>query len=221
MTGEDQNVVLEIRQAPRREVFEHLFTGRNIQLDWLNQSYGEEIISGVYRGTLANIARAVLSDSNFVIVYDSVGDRYWISRLVVMGKSPTGHASPGLSAVVTAMQPDSGSAGRAKALTAEQLRAVAVSSQEYLRRIERQGTWQLGSSESHLLQLGRTAGAADGYNNRFPGENNSAGLPPLFVPRPDTDTDPARITEYTQALTTQMARRNLLGLYNALKAARP
>jgi hypothetical protein len=116
------------------------------------------------------------------------------------------------------MQPSPGQE-RSKLLNGEQLRAIAVSSREYLRRIDEQGTWQLGSSQAHWLQLGRTAGATGGHDNLFPGENNSAGLPPLYVP--SGDADPARSTGYAQALTTQMARRNLLGLNNALTAARP
>lgn len=218
VNADGQSVVMEVRDATRREVLERLFSGRNIQLDWLNASYGDEKISGTFRGSMPDITRSLLTDSNFVIVYDQIGDNYQISRLVMMGRSLQGQTSGGLSAIASAMQGDP-SAGGTKVLDADQLRTVAVESREYLRRMEQQRMWQLGASQAHLLQLGRIAGATGTYDNLFPGESNSAGLPPLFVPRPDRD--PVQFTEYAQALTVQMAQRNLLSLSNALNAARP
>jgi hypothetical protein len=215
---EGQQAKLDIAGASRRQVFERLLGTRGIRIDWWDSTYADEPIQGVYRGSLPDITRSILADSSFVIIYDSSAERYWISRLIVIGKWRGGGPPPGLGTVAAAMDPPDNPDGR-KGLTREQVRIVGISSQEYVRRIEREGTWQLNGNTAFLVQLGRTAGATDGYQNRYPSENNSAGVPPGYVRGPETD--PASITGYVQAITVQMARRNLLGLYHGLRAVTP
>jgi hypothetical protein len=84
-------VDFDVRDVPRREVMTRLFADKGIKLEWLTPSFGDEKISGTFKGSHAAVAQQLLAQSNFVVVRDPGGENK-ISRLIIIGPAATGTA---------------------------------------------------------------------------------------------------------------------------------
>src|SRR5712691_6410132 len=84
-------VDFDVRDVPRREVMTKLFADKGIKLEWLTSSFGDERISGTFKGSHADVVQQLLAQSNFVVVRDPGGENR-ISRLVIIGPAATGTA---------------------------------------------------------------------------------------------------------------------------------
>ncbi len=220
LTQDGPDFVLEADGASLRDTLEILLRGRDIELEWRNESYASQPLNGLFRGSVDRIFRQIAQNSSFVAVYgDDAQGQPIIRRIIFLG--PGQRPSPGLEAVAAALGPPVPQAvqtAEEKLRAWETLRRNAISEQELARRRAREQDWMIGRERALQNQLQRTA-AAPLYPNGNNGENSSAGFPPFFVP--PSEESPDRHALQAQALTTQMAQRNLLGLYEALRAARP
>src|SRR5262249_43118844 len=86
VTSEGAGVFLDVRNAPRREVVEHLLGHEGIKVEWLNSTIADERISGTYRGPAFAIVRQLLTEIDFAVAYDANDDPR-ISRVVISGRS--------------------------------------------------------------------------------------------------------------------------------------
>jgi hypothetical protein len=82
-------VDFDVRDVPRREVMARLFADKGIKLEWLTPSFGDEKISGTFKGSHADVTQQLLAQSNFVVVRDPGGENK-ISRLIIIGPAATG-----------------------------------------------------------------------------------------------------------------------------------
>ena len=87
LSRSNSNVTLDVTGTPRRAVLSRLFSGSNISFEWLDAPAGEVAITGRFSGTAGEIARKLLSDTDFVVVYESGGQARRISRVVIVGPS--------------------------------------------------------------------------------------------------------------------------------------
>ena len=92
---------VEVRDISRREVMERLFAETGIELKWISAASAKELITGKFSGTRADIARQLLSQTNFVIGYD---DKSRLARLIIVGPATRDQSSAALTALTTAMQ---------------------------------------------------------------------------------------------------------------------
>jgi hypothetical protein len=83
----NSTVTLDVTGTPRRTVLSQLFNGSNISFEWLDAPAGDVAITGKFSGTAGEIARKLLSDTDFVVVYESGGRTQRISRVVIVGPS--------------------------------------------------------------------------------------------------------------------------------------
>lgn len=220
LTQDGPDFVLEANGASLRDSLEALLSGRDIALEWRNESYASQPLNGLYRGSVERIFRQIAQNSNFVAVYaeDAQGQPV-LRRIIFLG--PGQQPSPGLNAVATALAPPANQAVQTpeeKLRALQALRSTGISEQEFARRRAREQDWMVGREQAFQNQLQRTVAAAL-YPNGNNGDNSSAGFPPFFTPPPEASPD--RNALQAQALTSQMAQRNLLGLYDALRSARP
>jgi hypothetical protein len=81
------NVEFDVRETPRREVLDRLFAHSGITITWLNAASGDELISGTFSGTPAAVARRLLAQTNFVIVYGGGDDKSRVSRVLIIGRA--------------------------------------------------------------------------------------------------------------------------------------
>jgi hypothetical protein len=220
LSQDGPDFVLEADGASRRDTLEILLRGRNITLEWRNESFASEPLNGLFRGSVERIFRQIARSSSFVAVYgEDAQSQPTIRRIIFLG--PSQQPSPGLDAVATALAPPVPQVvqtAEEKLRVWETLRRNGISEQELAQRRAREKDWMIGRERALQNQLQRTA-EAPLYPNGNNGENSSAGFPPFFFPPPDGSPD--RHALQAQALTTQMAQRNLMGLYQALNAARP
>jgi hypothetical protein len=87
----------------RREVLDRLFAGTGIEIKWVNLSYGDQLISGTFRGEVTAIARQLLARTDFVLVRDRIDEASRITRIVIVGPAK-GEQSPARLATI-AVQP--------------------------------------------------------------------------------------------------------------------
>jgi len=81
-------VTLDVNGTTRRAVLGQLFNGSNISFEWLDAPAGDVAITGRFSGTAGEIARKLLSDTDFVVVYEKNGGQTQrISRVVIVGPS--------------------------------------------------------------------------------------------------------------------------------------
>jgi hypothetical protein len=101
--GPDGKLEFEVRDTPRREVFERLFAGSGIEVKWVAAAFGDERVGGKFSGTPASVIRQLLSQTNFVVVHD--GDTSRVIRLVVVGPAKGDQSFSGVAALAAAIKP--------------------------------------------------------------------------------------------------------------------
>ncbi|CAL8975126.1 hypothetical protein RHODGE_RHODGE_04095 [Rhodoplanes serenus] len=114
VSPDSRTVHIRVDGVSRREVIERLFDGRNVVLEWHDPAFAAEPVSGVFRGSLAQVARRLLGEANYVMSY-TAGEAPRLSRLVVMGKT---RAEPGGSAAPVVANRDERPASRASGVSA-------------------------------------------------------------------------------------------------------
>ena len=105
ISSDRMSVDFDVRNVTRREILRRLFADTGISLDWWNQPFAEELITGTFQGPPSRVAGQLLSQANFVIVYRLSGERPEISRLLILGPAATEQAAAKLSAIDAAMRP--------------------------------------------------------------------------------------------------------------------
>ena len=124
ISSDRTSVDFDVRNVSRREILRQLFADSGIALDWWNQSFAEELISGTFQGPPSRVAGQLLSHADFVVVYR--GEQREISRLIILGPAATEQAAAKLSGIDAAMRP-SAARHRRLALIAPPDDAVAPS----------------------------------------------------------------------------------------------
>src|SRR5262249_43853412 len=92
ISSDRMSVDFDVRSVTRREILRRLFADTGISLDWWNQPFAEELITGTFQGPPSRVAGQLLSQANFVIVYRLSGERPEISRLLILGPAATEQA---------------------------------------------------------------------------------------------------------------------------------
>jgi hypothetical protein len=98
------SVEFDVRDTSRREVLSQLFAGSDLEITWINAAFAAERIRGKFTGTPAAVARQLLAQTNFVIVYDG-GETSRAVRLLVVGPAQGEQSSAGLAALTAAIKP--------------------------------------------------------------------------------------------------------------------
>jgi hypothetical protein len=86
-------VDFDFRAVSRREVLERLLTPQGVTVEWPNRAVADELISGTFKGASSAVARQLLTQTNFVVVYDEKTSK--ISRIVVIGHAAGDAVSQG------------------------------------------------------------------------------------------------------------------------------
>lgn len=81
------SIAFDVREVARREVLDRLLANRAIELEWVDTGFGEEKITGVYKGSADAVLQRLLAQTDFVVVYDGKGEKSRISRLIIVGKA--------------------------------------------------------------------------------------------------------------------------------------
>jgi hypothetical protein len=100
---DDMNVALEVQNIPRREVLERIFADTEVAFKWLNPAFADELVSGTFNGTMPGIARQLLAQTDFALVYERAGDESRIVQVLIVGRAQAGQTAPGLAALAAAL----------------------------------------------------------------------------------------------------------------------
>ena len=129
ISGND--IVLKAAGATRGNVLQHVLGASGVDIDWLDAPLAEEPVTGRFLGSIEEIVGAVLDHFNFVIAYQSDGQKLRMVRVVIAGRcSPSGGAPKTLSAGRPA-----GSAPKSSGPAAEARRRVKHMREEMLSRM--------------------------------------------------------------------------------------
>jgi len=94
VSPDGDNVAFDVRDVPRREVLNRLLTSKAIVLEWVDQAFADERISGAFNGSIDGVLQRLLAQADFVAAYDREGGTSRITRLTIVGKtSSTSKAS--------------------------------------------------------------------------------------------------------------------------------
>jgi hypothetical protein len=96
VSPDGHNVAFDVRDVPRREVLNRLLTSRAIALEWVDQTFADERISGAFHGNIDAVLQRLLAQADFVAVYDRAGGTPRITRLTIVGKAASTSKSAGL-----------------------------------------------------------------------------------------------------------------------------
>lgn len=207
-------------QAERREVLERLLTMDGATVTWADSAYADERISGQFRGTRGDVLLRLMRSTNFVLVYRDEGSTRRIVQIVVLGPQPGSTPAPSYRALAQAFGPPTDGAvtpeQKLAQLSREEIEQVAVSADEYAKRLEEQRLWGVNATNAHLDLLGRLAAQGLDLPQLRGVGDMSAGHAPGFMPPPVTD--PQRLTQETLSLTQMMALRNLNALTRDMNA---
>ena len=91
--SEGNGIEFEVRGASRQQALERLLADSGIELQWRDFAVANEAISGTFKGTSVSVARRLLAQTNFVVVYDEANGFPRITRVVIMGRSTREQAS--------------------------------------------------------------------------------------------------------------------------------
>jgi hypothetical protein len=80
----DGAFAVELREVPRRVALERLLPA-DVKVQWSENGLADEVVSGNFRGTQADIVKSVLARLNFIIAHDDSQTR--IMRVVVLGRA--------------------------------------------------------------------------------------------------------------------------------------
>lgn len=122
VSPDGMSIQFELRNVPRREVLDHLFSNRGISLSWVDKAAADEPISGSFSGSPDVVAKQLLAPLDFVLGYEQTESKPKIVRVVIVGRSSK-QARPALAQLAAAMLPNStlpdagGSGGVASAST--------------------------------------------------------------------------------------------------------
>jgi hypothetical protein len=83
MSGKE--MTLEVSGTTRREALARILGDSDTEVEWLSETLAQEVVNGVYHGTIDKIVPELLSRSNFIISYDNVGGELRMTRIVVVG----------------------------------------------------------------------------------------------------------------------------------------
>src|SRR5262245_34573913 len=103
LSPDGSRVDFDLRDAPRRDVLDRLFAGRGIEIRWINSSFANERISGRFSGSVSNVARDLLVQTNFVLVHEVQGETSRVTRVVVVGPAKGEPRSDALAALAAAV----------------------------------------------------------------------------------------------------------------------
>jgi hypothetical protein len=87
ISPDGSNIAFDVREVSRREVLDRLLVSRAIELDWVDSGFGDEKISGVFKGSADSVLQRLLAQTDFVAVYDRNGEKSRIARLIIVGKA--------------------------------------------------------------------------------------------------------------------------------------
>jgi hypothetical protein len=103
ISSDEANVALDVQGISRRAVLDRLFANTGIEFNWLNPSVADELISGKFNGTLSGIARQLLAQTDFVLVYDGA-DKVRIARVLIVGRARSGQSAARTAGIEAAMR---------------------------------------------------------------------------------------------------------------------
>lgn len=85
---EGSSLRVSVRSTPRRAVLDHLFKDHQVAVSWQDSNFADEAITGEFRGTVAQVIRQLLGDSNYVMSYQTLVYReLWPARVLILGKN--------------------------------------------------------------------------------------------------------------------------------------
>lgn len=88
-TGRDSEIVLEFSAATRREILTRLFAEREVEIEWRNKAFADEMVQGRgLRGSPIELARRLLARVSYVMFYDTSSDEPRLARIVILGADP-------------------------------------------------------------------------------------------------------------------------------------
>ena len=88
-TGRDSEIVLGSSAAPRREILTRLFAEREVEIEWRNKAFADEMVQGRgLRGSPIELARRLLARVSYVMFYDTSSDEPRLARIVILGSDP-------------------------------------------------------------------------------------------------------------------------------------
>ena len=86
---DDDGTVLDSGGATRREILNRLFAGREVEIEWRNKAFADEIVqSGRLSGPPVELARRLLARVSYVMSYESSSFEPRLARIVVFGSDP-------------------------------------------------------------------------------------------------------------------------------------
>lgn len=92
-------VVLELRDVPRRYVLERLFAGNGPAIEWANSDIRDELVGGNYSGSRWAVARQLLEATDFILTTRVVNGETRIVRVLILGKANTDKLASGSTAL--------------------------------------------------------------------------------------------------------------------------
>jgi hypothetical protein len=119
VSPDGSNVAFDVRDVSRREVLQRLLSSKAIELEWVDQAFAEERISGAFNGNTDSVLQRLLTQTDFVAVYGRDGEKPRIVRLIIVGKAasaPKPVAPQGTIAPTPAVAPPPAAAAEASAL---------------------------------------------------------------------------------------------------------
>jgi hypothetical protein len=88
-SGRDGEIVLDSGSATRREILSRLFAGRDVEIEWRNKAFANEIVQvrGL-AGAPVELARRLLARQSYIMSYDKSSDEPRLVRIVILGSDP-------------------------------------------------------------------------------------------------------------------------------------
>ena len=87
--GRDGEMVIETSGATRREILDRLFADREVEIEWRNKAFADEMLQGGrLSGPPIEIARRLLTRVNYVMSYEADSDEPRLARIVILGSDP-------------------------------------------------------------------------------------------------------------------------------------
>jgi hypothetical protein len=88
-TGRDGEIAIDTSGATRREILNRLFADREVEIEWRNKAFADEMLQGGrLSGPPIEIARRLLTRVNYVMSYEADSDEPRLARIVILGSDP-------------------------------------------------------------------------------------------------------------------------------------
>jgi len=94
-SGDRLSVKVEVRGMPLGEVLRRLLDNAPADIQWKDPALQKQPITGNFNGPIADVVRALLRGTNFIIAHSNSGDA--VARVIVLGRSDqTAAFAPGM-----------------------------------------------------------------------------------------------------------------------------